>query len=291
MFTASFPIEAEAACIDDDQWLTATAQGAPFRLGMPHMDAHGASRGWLLREACHIHWCRIAAQIGVWPSGFRDRSGARVLASVVACSVNGDASAFREDDEVHFVTTEPPRAENGWRSQLDLLGHCGASLRAEIMTAFVRRKGPSNTDLEAADLEPHFTTMADAPDARRAAVIRRLGKADLQRAKADSTPPHIVIPIHESAHIDGVGLLSFAGLHDMIDTAERNAVPHLMNTWPLRDRRVHYAGNLDAGDRLEITSNASAQALSPRASVVVRSHARRTSDGHVIAVAESTYWP
>ena len=41
---------------------------SPFRLGMPHMSAEGACRGWLLREACHIHWNRIAGQIGAFPT-------------------------------------------------------------------------------------------------------------------------------------------------------------------------------------------------------------------------------
>ncbi|WP_353471433.1 hypothetical protein PVT71_08900 [Salipiger sp. H15] len=255
---------------------------------MPHMGASGLRRSWLLREACHRHWLAIAEQAGVKPSELRDRSGARVMASVVACTVNGDARAFREDDECQLLMTEVPRAQNGWRSQCDLSAR-GKSLRVEIMTSFARRNGRSNAELGAPDLGGAFRAERDHADARRTCLIRTLGHHDRARAAQDDAPPHLSFEIQEDTHLNGVGLVYFAIIHDMIEQAERNAAPEFVGRFGMRDRRAHFFGNLDVGDRLDITARASAKALSPAACVLVRSHARRASDGRVIACAESIY--
>ena len=95
---AHTPISAYgAACTREPDSLPAF-RSDPFRLGMPHLGPDGVHFGWLLREACHIHWGCIADSMKIAPSAFFDRSGARVLPSVVACTLNGEASRFREDD-------------------------------------------------------------------------------------------------------------------------------------------------------------------------------------------------
>ncbi len=268
---------------------TSWHQPSPFRLGMPHMGPDGVNLGWLLREACHIHWGMVADCIGLPPSAFLDRSGTRVLPSVVACTVNGDATRFAEDDTCRLVVTERPSAENGWRGQVDLVSDAGNSLRAEIVTAFACRSGPSNTQLKPADLGPEFTAARAGGAARRTDVIRRLGSADRATATQEDTPPHLSIPIEATSHINGVGLVYFAHMHDMIARAEANTVPDLVPARFVRNRRINYFGNLDAGDRLDITTRASAQAFFPNAAIIVRSHARRASDKKVIVVAESIY--
>ncbi|MEM8732280.1 MAG: LnmK family bifunctional acyltransferase/decarboxylase [Pseudomonadota bacterium] len=259
-----------------------------FRLGMPHMSAKGVRQSWLLREACHRHWTSIAMQMGVNPSEFRDKSGARVLASVVACSTRGDANSFREDDLCTLYMVERPTAKNGWRSQLDLRAE-GKSLIAEIVTSFARRNGQKNATIEAADLEDCFDVDRTAETARRASLMRTLGKRDRDRAAADTSPPHLSFDIDADAHLNGVGLVYFASIHDMVARAETNAVPELVAAYPMRNRRLHFFGNIDAGDTLGFVVRASVQAFSPTPSVVVQSHARRASDGVVIACGESIY--
>jgi probable biosynthetic protein (TIGR04098 family) len=262
---------------------------APFRLGMPHMSAEGASRSWLLREACHTHWTAISARLGVNPTEFRDRKGARVLASVVACTLRGHAAQFREDESCQLFLREAPSAENGWRSEIELRSTQGHSLRAEILTAFSRRAGASNTGLEPAELEDQFSAHQDGEAARRASVIRRLGNSDRILATHLQDRPQQVVAIDPVKHVNGVGLVDFAEIHDILASAERKALPELVRVWPMQNRRVHFFGNLDPDDALEITSHSTAQALSPQGSVVVQSHAKRASDGVVIATAESVY--
>jgi probable biosynthetic protein (TIGR04098 family) len=266
--------------------LIPSAALAPFRLGMPHMSAKGACRGWLLREACHIHWGRIAGQIGANPTEFRDRRGARVLPSVVACTVKGDARAFAEDDLCRFHLFEVPTAGNGWRSELALMSDRGAMLKTEIVTRFARRDGASNTSLVEADLEDHFRTPRNSGFASRSDLIRRLGEADRIVAEADGDVPFRTVPIERDIHIDGVGLVYFARIHDMVARCERGVLPVHAHSWPMLDRRMHFFGNLDAGDELAIHARAEAEAST---SAIVRSFVRRASDGAVIATAESLY--
>ncbi|MCA0941281.1 hypothetical protein LCM28_15520 [Salipiger pacificus] len=266
------------------------AEPETFRLGMPHMCASGVRRSWLLKEACHRHWLSIAAQVGRRPSEFRDISGARIFASVVACTLDGDAARFREDDMCQLFMVEVPSAQTGWRSQFVLTSGT-KTLGVEILTSFARRNGPSNSELGAPELFERFRDERDHAAARRAGLIRRIGRHDRELAVRDEAPPHITFEINEDAHLNGVGLVYFAHIHDMIERAERNAVPEYVGTYPMRNRRAHFYGNLDVGDRLEITARARARSLSPNPSVVVHSHARRASDGQVIACAESIYAP
>ncbi|MEM1360647.1 MAG: hypothetical protein AAGF94_02895 [Pseudomonadota bacterium] len=260
-----------------------------LHLGMPHLGQDGVRHGWLLREACHLHWTAIAREFDVPPSEIRDRDGVRVLPSVVACTVNGDASRFSEDDECQLRLTETPSAENGWRSQSDLTNAAGASLRAEILTVFARRRGASNCDLERANLDDELLGCRTSEAARRSHIIRRVGASDRALAKKDTDPPHRVVTISPELHVNGVGLVYFAVIHDEILQAETNSVPNLLKAWPMRNRRIHYFGNLDPGDRMEITARAAAQAIGAAAAVCVSTHIRRASDGAVIATAQSIY--
>ncbi|MEM1362972.1 MAG: LnmK family bifunctional acyltransferase/decarboxylase [Pseudomonadota bacterium] len=259
-----------------------------FRLGMPHMNARGVSCDWLLREACHLHWEAIASDFGAHPSELRDKTGARVLPTVVACTLNGDAERFQEGDLCQIVLIEKPSKANGWRSQVEFSGN-DKTLRVEIITSFARRNGPSNRALERAEIEPALVPSRDGDAAKRTNIIRTLGKSDHAIAKAKTAPPHLIIPIDRDQHLNGVGLVYFAEIHRMIRKAERNAIPDLVMTWPLQNRRVHYFGNLDAGDRLELTTETGVQAFSPTASVVVKTTAKRGSDGAIVSCAEAIY--
>lgn len=284
-------VQNSANSLDEPDFTPIDLSPKTFTLGMPHMACDGVSRGWLLRQACHAHWGAIASRLQARPTAFQDRDGARVLPSVVACTISGDATKFREDDVCTKYLTEKPRPENGWRSQLELRSHRADAIRAEIVTSFARRAGGSNRSLEPANLGSVFQTTRNHPEMRRTSLIRRFGNSMRARANADSDPPHRIVQIDRHQHVNGVGLVYFAAIHDILEAAEYNALPGPVQAWPMRERRVHYFANLDVGDCLEVTSRASAQSLVPSASVVVQSHARRGSDGKVVVVSESTYSP
>ena len=119
--------------------------------------------------------------------------------------------------------------------------------------------------------------------------FRMLGTGARKWAQTRDQPPHFTVNVNKEQHINGVGLVYFASIHEMIVRAERNIVPELVDKWPVRDRRVHYYANTDIGDTLEFSSLASVKAYSPSGSVLVQTFAKRGSDQRVIACAEAIY--
>ncbi len=266
-----------------------TIEPRQFRLGMPHLGTEGVRRSWLLREAGHLHWWAISRQLGTSPGELRDRTGARAMASVVACGIHGQTEHFHEDDDVRLELVQAPFAANGWLSRTRLAGTNGALLTVEIVTAFARRNGNSNRDLEIADMPTEFAPARAGKEARRAAMFRRLGASARWTAEGDKAPAHMTFPIKRSLHLNGVGLVYFAVLHDFIVESEANALPALVAALPIVDRRLHFFGNLDSGDRLDVLCRSSVWCTAPKPSVIVTSYGRRGSDGKVVVCAETHF--
>ena len=258
-----------------------------IRIGMPHLSAAGLSLEWLLKEACHLHWNRIASGWSAHPSEIRDLDGQRILPSVVACTVNGDPHAFVEDDVCHLMQVVEPTVDNGWRSQADLVTR-GKAVRVEIVTSFARRNGPSNRFLESANVEEALIPYYDDKGSKRADVLRLMGRADRVEANSSTSPPHLNTKI-EQRHLNGVGLVYFAEIHRMITASELNVTPDLVRAWPMRNRRVHFFANLDEGDTLELTSTTEVQAFTSATAVFVRTFAKRRSDQALVATAEAIF--
>jgi len=118
-----------------------------------------------------------------------------------------------------------------------------------------------------------------------------VGGGDRSTDEREKGPADIANTKNKERHINGLGRVYFAAAHDMSARAEANAVPGLGRAWVRHNRRVHFFGNLDVGDRLEITTKPRVQAIGTNAAVVVSSHGKRASDGAVIVVAESVYAP
>jgi len=257
------------------------------RLGMPQLSNGGLSLNWLLRDCGHRHWLAIAEETQTPPGKLRDRSGARAMASVVACAVNGEAHHFHEDDLVTVTVAAAPKAATGWRGEYALTNGSGAWIVVELLTVFARRSGQSNRDLEPADMPPAMMPDRESPAARRTGTMRSTGRALRALLADDAPPPHLSFPINREFHYNGVGLVYFANFADFFSAAEANVVPPAFCVSPKR-REIHFFGNLDAGDRLDVVADASVHSVAPRPSVVVRTAARRRSDRYVVAVCETT---
>lgn len=260
-----------------------------LRPGMPHLNNDGVNLGWLLREACHIHTTSVADLACGRPTAVLDCGSARVLASVVACTITGNASQFGKDDACTLHLSERPTANNGWRSQVDLINTQYHAVYVEVFSVFARRQGPSNRDLSVTDVGKMYPEGGSGDGARRTNLIRRLAAADIAHAQRDRCAPQQVIPIRRASHFDRHGLVCFAAVHDIIAETETDTLPRLAAGWSMRNRHVHFFGNLDADDSLEITCRTSTQAISAHARVTAFSHIKRTSDEKVIATAQSTY--
>lgn len=261
-----------------------------FMIGMPHMDGQGLSLSWFLREAGHLHWWSVAEHTGRNPHGLKDVHGNRALPGVVAVVVSGRADVFVEDDVVELKLVQRPSPLNGWRSVTELRSTTGSVLSAELVTAFASRGGESNQSLEAAQMPADMVPERGTMMSRRTDQIRGLGSAARRDAEADMVPPVLSVRISSHLHFNGVGLACFAGLHDLFVTAEATAGQSaLPDALPVAHRRIHYFGNLDTGDMLDISIRSEERLVEGRASLVMISYARRRADGLVVAVCESVF--
>lgn len=266
-----------------------------LRLGMPHLSAHGLCENWLLRACAHRHWHMIAGPRAGLPTLLRDRHEARVFASFVSVVVDGNLAAFGEDDVVEFRTPLEPTARSGWRSVHEIARERPngptCRLRVELVSVFAKRGGPKNIELIAADMAPDFEP--DLQPVRRArhdrsATLKRRSRT-LRRAarRLAEGVPRASAPIVEASDFNGVGLLYFANYLRFVSLVERT---RLDGPWTLPTvcrRELHYYGNADDGDTLDLHCDAHVVSVDPNPCVETFSAIARRSDGAVIAACET----
>ena len=255
-----------------------------LRLGMPHLGGAGTlSEGWLMRRAAHLHWQSIAGRCGVPIAALRDVGGHRALPSIVSARLSGAMDAFAEDDEVLVAQTRPPSAETGWRSRTLVRRRGGATVRLDLMSRFARRAGSSNRDLTRARMPGDMR--AAAPDRLPVdARVLRARRAAL-RAGAVAAPPHVTAEVAR-CDLNGVGLLSFANLLRFLASAEAAATAP-MPLPPVRMREVHWYGNADVGEALDLSVETTVTGIGKNRSVTTLSQARRRPDGALVAICEA----
>lgn len=260
---------------------------AVFRLGMPHLNGTGVSLTWLLKECAHRHWWSLSGWLGQRPGDLRDLTGARIMASVVAATVQGNGEGFSEDDLARIDTEIAPRPASGWRGVFSLKSASGARMVVELITSFARREGSSNTALAAAALPAELRAARSGSGASRANVLRRNGRSLRAAPWSTEDPCHASVEIFGPTHFNGVGLTYFANFSDMFERAEHASIPPLKPRLPVVAREIHYFGNIDEGDVLDISSRATAKGIAPKPLIEVLSAARRRSDNSVIAICLS----
>ncbi len=261
-----------------------------FMIGMPHMDGQGLSLSWLLRESGHLHWMSVAEFAGRPPHGLRDLQGNRVLPAVVAGTVAGRPGAFGEDDVVELKLVQRPSPLNGWRSVTEIGSTCGARLTVELVTVFAIRSGTSNRSLELACMAPEFLSERGTMTSRRTDQIRRMGSKERRAVgEADTEQPARSILVSSHLHFNGAGLGCFAGMHDYFVASEEVGLRAEPGFPQVESRRVHYFENIDAGDTLDIFTRSETRLVEGETCLVMTSHARRRTDGFVVAVCESVY--
>lgn len=260
-----------------------------FLLGMPHLNGQGLSLTWLLREAGHLHWWSLSEYTGRHPNDLKDVNGNRALPGVVACIVSGRTEAFKEDDVVELKQLQRPSTLNGWRSVIELRATTGVSLSVELVTVFSTRGGASNHSLETASMAQEFVAERGTVTSRRTDQIRRLGSIDRRRAEAEMQPPVLSVRVTSHLHFNGVGVACFAGIHDLFVAAEANSNLELTEFTHVETRRLHFYGNLDSGDMVDISVSVEERLVEGDEGLVMISNARRRADGLVVAVCESVY--
>lgn len=259
-----------------------------FMLGLPHLDGSGLSLCWFLREAGHLHWWSMADYAGRSPNGMKDADGNRALPGVTAVVISGRPEEFREDDVVELKRVQRPSPLNGWRSVTELRSVTGAMLSVELVTSFMVREGVSNHALAPARMPGALLSERGTMTSRRTDHIRRMGSKARREALAIEADPVLSVKISSHLHYNGVGLTCFAAMHDMFIAAEAS-MDEVSTIGPVAHRRVHYYGNADAGETLDIVTVVEERLVEGSSRPVMTSFAKRRADGLVVAVCESVF--
>lgn len=268
--------------------LEATATSS-FRLGMPHLNSRGLSASWLMKEVGHLHWLAVAEELDTAPSQWVDDRGRRCFASVVTATLSGSLTDYVEDTLCQFRMVVRPCAETSWLSQIDLECVDGNRICVELMTVFASLESHSNTSLVRSDIASLPSTTDYDPNKTRAQNLRNLFHQERKRAHDPEKPPHVSYRIATNDHLNGVGLVYFARFQNFFGNAEENAIPEMPKGTSLVARRVHYYGNMDAGDTLDIVTDVTTNVKNLPAWLMTYSSARRRSDSALIAACESSY--
>lgn len=193
-----------------------------------------------------------------------------------------------EDDLAALSLAVAPTAENAFRSVATLETARGARVSAELVTAFVRRSEASNRSLRGAEMDACWTAQADHPDGRRARRLRARGRAARDAAVGDASPPIWTHRVLSAVDFNGVGLLYFANLPSLFAAAEHACLAPFADRFAAIRREIHYFGNADCGETLDVSARVRAAGLAASAELVVEGAARRGGDGRVIATCETT---
>ncbi|MEM8823865.1 MAG: LnmK family bifunctional acyltransferase/decarboxylase [Pseudomonadota bacterium] len=250
---------------------------------MPHLAGDGSvSESWLLRQACHLHWQSIAATAGAPISSLRDADGHRALPSIISARIDGDTAAFAEDDKAILTLTSLPSAATGWRSRTMLRKTNGATISVDLVSRFARRDGSSNIQLQPAGRIQGLPS-APARDLPKDVKILNARRRSLAFAALDASP--LVSLRVDGSDLNGVGLLYFANFMRFFSAAEAaTAGPIPLPAASSRD--LHWYGNADAGDTLDLSCDLSVTELGLKFGTVATITARRQSDGVLVAISE-----
>lgn len=256
-------------------------------LGEPHLVPEGLNLNWLIRESCHSHWWNLAAGMGLRPSDLQDVDGNRVFSSITNLRITGPQEKFHEDDGVSITMITPPSAANGWRSRTILSSEHLHSMKIDLVTGFARQGDQLNTQLTRAEMPPELRAIRNTAHSKTTDDMRKRARAWRTLAKADPRSPMISFDMAPEGDMNGAGLVYFANFNDYFARAEANIMPETATGLTFESREIHYFGNINAGDKLDVVSEAKASAIAPNSEARIRSHASRRSDGAVIAVCDT----
>jgi len=233
-----------------------------FEVGMPHMDPWGLSENWLLKEAGHLHWRRLAASLGTRPGALTDRSGRRLYAAFTHVHLrDARLDGVEEDELLTLGISACPLGRSSHYSHQVLRDAAGkARARLEMLSTLVVRERQGDNHSVA-----RCRPAADPPagghpllreEAQACADAAREVKANGWRERfmlgpSEELPSLDVMEVLPCEAIDynGAGLFYFASFQAWVDRAHE--------TWGLtrrahfvRERQLVFHGNVNPGERI-----------------------------------------
>jgi probable biosynthetic protein (TIGR04099 family) len=231
-----------------------------YRAGMPQLCFTGLSENWLLKECGHLHWEALARHSGRVSPDFVAENGSRSYAAFTAVRLRASGlDTFAENDDFEILTslcrTGAVRHFSAHRIVRD--GKACASLA--MATTFVQRHAVrDNRSVARAALAALAGDVSAVPETAKemTALGKRLRTGEREacpRLAACAPSPHapsVFLPCPNS-DFNGADFLYFSSFAVFVDRAEWQR--HVFAEPPLLvSRDLHYYGNVNVGDSLEI---------------------------------------
>jgi probable biosynthetic protein (TIGR04099 family) len=231
-----------------------------YLASMPNLAFTGVSENWLLKECGHQHWLALANLHERPLPDFRDDSGRIAYAAFTAVR-SWDMALEKITENRHFhIHTRLSRAglARHFSEHQIMLGERIVG-RLALISTFVSRHTPGdNRSVNKACLAG-----SNAKIAHPSALLEEL-HADNRRLRTGEWKIHYGIHQQECGPLsvfdfspcpdvdfNGAGFLYFANFQAMVERAEW-AVLGLRRPGHIRRRELHFHGNLNIGDSLQI---------------------------------------
>ncbi len=224
-------------------------------MGMPHLTPFGLSESWLLKELGHRHWLLVARAANMEDADFRDREGREVYAAISALSMNGVKLLRIKANSVLTISSSVRRISRTqcWsRHDLEANGTPAGSVEM-ISTFVVRAREGDNHSIARVSIDglPEidqrgFPQVADALRSKTAAVHFGFHLDQTEVRARKTFEPDVV------RDFNGAGLLYFSNFPAIADGIIRQELGFYPAQLESFDRDVFYAGNLNAGDIVDV---------------------------------------
>lgn len=247
-------------------------------LGMPHLNAHGLSETWLMKELGHRHWLMLARHLGMDDADFRTPDGREVYASISAtslCHAHLGLAGANDILTVRSTLLRISRTQYASRHHLDIRGRKIADV--EMVSTFVQRRIEGD-NLSLVRME-HGRGVRDAfassaLAAAAAAFRRNVTQSHLGMTMEAGAPlGRYAFRPSVAEDFNGAGLFYFAAFQSVMTRALEAWFPHERLTVSRRD--VFMTGNIDGDEALEVELRALNPDRSGLACLIVRADGSR----------------
>ena len=231
---------------------------ATFLASMSNLAYTGFSENWLLKECGHQHWMALAALYDRAIPDFRDPQGRIAYAAFTQMASQGlQLQAITENRAFTLQTRLSRVGQNRHVStQKLLLGErCVGQLT--LVSSFVSRHVPGDNRSVAKACLRNAPTVALRPSAQVQA-LHDLGKQlragnwqrhfQIEKNRCTSLPAFTFTPCPDVDY-NGAELFYFANFQAVVERAEWQLLS-LRRPGQVRQRQIHYYGNLNIGDSL-----------------------------------------
>lgn len=261
--------------------------GPSFRLGAQHLDSVGLSARWLMGECGHRHTLELADAFAL--RGLVDARGQRIKPLVVSCRLSGSLGRFGEGDAVVVDMFSRPISRSAWQStaRVERLRD-QKSVMVEIVSQFVEMKAPCWRSMIRAEPTESPDGYPAPLESIRADALQAQAKASLAAARACDDKPVAVIPVFPRQDFGQDGLFDFTRYADLFDRADNAALPEGVSALDMVGREMRFFAQPGRSDVIELRAE-----IAPVSAADLRStaHARRHSNGEVLATCETTWRP